>query len=317
MHRTAFRHFASASRWIGKFRYGFDGAPLFGSFQETDGEDIHARSSYCKALVFASCGSRLARDWIAGYAALTLNDSEMVAIALQHDATHHDLRVFAEDLQLRMSAPVAPAPPNEASHVLPESAVPQFFPHGFRRPTLEALSPGSTADCRSKCLHSRIISSQEAETIVRCFMYDAVKAACFHRASLSQQQVEHLEIVYAQLESFMPSHEHIHVAAAAAATPTPPDEDQSSVDSISMDAQTHPSMHLSSSCHATATTTPSTATLLHLPDDHSTSIRMPSQHLVPAPASRIPFLQSLLFVVQEENMWTREKSRVIEQPGSH
>lgn len=50
---------------------------------------------YVRALVYVSGGSRLARDWIAGCAALSTNHPSLITIAMQHQGTHEDLEDLA------------------------------------------------------------------------------------------------------------------------------------------------------------------------------------------------------------------------------
>lgn len=110
-------------RWISHFRYGFTDAPNFGVFEgmshagkdenecemslegqrvwrdpygaTTLNETHPLHRQYCKALVYASGGSRPSRDWIAGGAALTLNDDNVVHIALQHIGSLRDVTQLA------------------------------------------------------------------------------------------------------------------------------------------------------------------------------------------------------------------------------
>ncbi|CUG26002.1 Hypothetical protein, putative [Bodo saltans] len=72
-----------------------------------------------------------------------------------------------------------------------------------------------------------------ADTVLRCFVYDAVKAASFHTASLLPEQVLHLEHVCATLglaaaetatttsSSSLPSSSGKHPKAAASVRVTP------------------------------------------------------------------------------------------------
>lgn len=168
---------------------------MFGSFEGKATDDTLQRQLYCKALVYASCGSRLARDWIAGCAALTLSDSELVQLALQHDSSVDDLKrlneyiakrrqVFEQKAQQRQA-------PQGASNVSPSS---DFFPPGYRKPSMDSLSPASnTVDDDDSASRVLPLSNEQAATVSRCFVYDAVKAASFHTNSLSPGQIAHLE----------------------------------------------------------------------------------------------------------------------------
>lgn len=56
------------------------------------------RALYCKALVSASGGHRMARDYVAGLTAAVDGDAELVALSLQHPASEKDVEVFRQHL---------------------------------------------------------------------------------------------------------------------------------------------------------------------------------------------------------------------------
>lgn len=178
-----------AQSWIGTFRYGFSNSPVFGSFRAKPADDAPQRQLYCKALVYASCGGRLARDWIAGCAALTLSNQEMVQLALQHDATMSDMLRLREDFAKRCALSV-PSPSSSASAAEPDA------PPAPKYPIVQRAASASTPAASSSSSDAPVIMSpltnEERETIERCFLYDAVKAACFHGGTLTQSQWDHL-----------------------------------------------------------------------------------------------------------------------------
>jgi hypothetical protein len=170
---------ADGAAWISRLRYGFPDAPFFGT---TKGQTLRAKQHatlqqgilqqqiaeqqhlYCKALVYASSGSRLARDWIAGCAALEVSDSDLVQIALHHDAGKADIHRFAEHLT-RRSAGSSVDPPTELS------------------PASSSNAGGESSSCESM------------ETIQRCFIYDAMKAATFHEPCLAAERLLHIRSI--------------------------------------------------------------------------------------------------------------------------
>lgn len=94
-----------ASRWLDKLRYGAEDAPSLGSWENAyEDKAMDTRKLYCKALVHASGGSRLARDWIAGCAALTSPDPSLIYTALQHTATEVDVEELREHFLQRLIA---------------------------------------------------------------------------------------------------------------------------------------------------------------------------------------------------------------------
>ena len=169
--------------WISKLRYGFADAPFFGTTKSQfllakqhatlqqgvlHQQIAEQQALYCKALVYASSGSRLARDWIAGCAALEVNDSDLVQIALQHDAGKADIHRFAEHLARRADQL------SHSSSAVGASSTPSTNGSGEQE-----------EDCESM------------ETIQRCFIYDAMKAATFHESSLAEERLAHIRSIAA------------------------------------------------------------------------------------------------------------------------
>ncbi|KPA77181.1 hypothetical protein ABB37_07100 [Leptomonas pyrrhocoris] len=94
-----------ANRWLDKLRYGAESAPSLGSWENAyEDNAMGTRKLYCKALVCASGGGRMARDWIAGCAALTSPDPSLIYTALQHNATEADVEELREHFLIRLLA---------------------------------------------------------------------------------------------------------------------------------------------------------------------------------------------------------------------
>lgn len=191
--------------WISKLRYGFPDAPFFGTTKaQSELSKQHAtleqgllqhrmaeqQQLYCKALVYASSGSRLARDWIAGCAALQLNDSDLVLTALQHDADKADIHKFVEHLARRRATMDAPSTSVAVSH-------PSSGAQGFPSDHAVGVSPAnSTPDPSSGTLEAADDEARSSmETIQRCFIYDAMKAAAFHEPSLAVERLAHIQSI--------------------------------------------------------------------------------------------------------------------------
>ncbi|KAG5505077.1 hypothetical protein JIQ42_04263 [Leishmania sp. Namibia] len=205
------RHSQQASRWLNKLRYGADDAPTMGSWDSAyeDGA-LDTRKLYCKALVHASGGSRLARDWIAGCAALTSPDPSLIYTALQHNATQADVEELREHILGRLLAQESPErgdrsdgsrnnevrttfDMNEGSE---EEAVAPHTGDATAEPTAASncavrcsLPESDGGDGANEAASSRITSEsiRNAERYllqrsreVRCFMYDAMTASLFH-----------------------------------------------------------------------------------------------------------------------------------------
>ncbi|CAJ1019979.1 hypothetical protein Q4I32_002126 [Leishmania shawi] len=199
------------TQWLNKVRYGADNAPMMGSWDSAYGDDaMDTRKLYCKALVHASGGSRLARDWIAGYSALTSPDPSLIYTALQHDATEADVQELREHILGRLLAQESPrrggcsggSRENEvrakfdmneesekevvvpgAGDAAPEPAVApncggqcNMHEGDDEDGASEATSPPITSESIRDAEHCLLQRSRE----VRCFMYDAMTASLFH-----------------------------------------------------------------------------------------------------------------------------------------
>lgn len=203
-----------AGHWLNKLRYGADDAPTMGSWDSAYEDDaMDTRKLYCKALVHASGGSRLARDWIAGCAALTSPDPSLIYTALQHAATEADVEELREHILGRLLAQEIPRrggrsggsrdnqvrtnfsmyEESEKEVVVPgtgniaaERAVaPNCAGHSSIHErdgedgASEAPSPPITSEDILDAEHYLLQRSRE----VRCFMYDAMTASLFHSNS--------------------------------------------------------------------------------------------------------------------------------------
>lgn len=196
--------------WISKLRYGFPDAPFFGTTKaQSELAKQHAtleqgllqhrmaeqQQLYCKALVYASSGSRLARDWIAGCAALQLNDSDLVLTALQHDADKADIHKFVEHLARRRATIDSTA--SAASH----PSV-QVLAAETADPAIAATSTSATSSTQEAAAAAASLAADAGddacasmETIQRCFIYDAMKAATFHEPSLAVERLAHIQSI--------------------------------------------------------------------------------------------------------------------------
>ena len=177
----------NAAAWISKLRYGFESAPCFGSLLCTPGTDMEAKVIYCKALVYASCGGRLARDWIAGCVALSVNDQSLIEVALQHTGTRQDLLNLVDMLNRRRGATPPGGIINSDGHknMYSESS-------GVPQPMLQSnsyhgndnghfsLAPEFSSVGKSESATYAITNSEDS-IIRRCFVFDALKATSFHR----------------------------------------------------------------------------------------------------------------------------------------
>ncbi|CCW64057.1 unnamed protein product [Phytomonas sp. EM1] len=82
-------------QWISRLRFGTDEGIFFGApVDAVDEAAKNTRKLYCRALVYASGGSTMARDWIAGCSALLTSDDALLSIALQYMAEADDLAIF-------------------------------------------------------------------------------------------------------------------------------------------------------------------------------------------------------------------------------
>eukprot|EP00796_Vickermania_ingenoplastis_P000274 gene274-147_t len=115
------------------------------------GMSATTRELYCKAAVSASGGHRLARDYLAGLAAATTADADLVHLALHHpvDDVQKDILSLREHLLRCWCAgdDDLVAPPPEAA----------------------AVAVGDRS------------APSRAETVVRCWLYDSMCAATYQR----------------------------------------------------------------------------------------------------------------------------------------
>ncbi|KEG07435.1 hypothetical protein DQ04_09811000 [Trypanosoma grayi] len=150
---ASIRH-TSASPWIAQLFYGACAAPMFGVWKTastTREENDATRVLYCKALIHASGGGRRARDWVAGCSALMCPSDTLLFIALKHNGSEQDVERYREHLL----------------EVLAKAALDG-----------QSSSPPSEAASSSSGVSAAQLGSMPE---VRCFVYDAMKAACFHR----------------------------------------------------------------------------------------------------------------------------------------
>ncbi|KAG5483289.1 hypothetical protein LSCM1_04831 [Leishmania martiniquensis] len=206
------RHSQQASRWLNKLRYGADDAPTMGSWDSAyEDRTLDTRQLYCKALVHASGGSRLARDWIAGCAALTSPDPSLICTALQHNATQADVEALREHIIGRLLAQESPKR-GDRSGASRENEVRTKFDGSEESEEVEmepytgdaaaevAVASNSAVPCSihegndedgtgevaSSLITLESIRNAERYLLqhsreVRCFMYDAMTASLFHR----------------------------------------------------------------------------------------------------------------------------------------
>ncbi|ESL09415.1 hypothetical protein TRSC58_02862 [Trypanosoma rangeli SC58] len=150
----------SSSAWIARLLYGARASPLLGSWgacssKEQQPLDDTVRELYCKALTHASGGGRLARDWIAGCVAVVCPSDILLDIALKHPGTEQDVERYRAYLLNTLHKRTQEGS-NEGASVGDSGA-----------------APSSSGEAVVKGLGSM--------PEVRCFVYDATRAACFHR----------------------------------------------------------------------------------------------------------------------------------------
>ncbi|CCW69802.1 unnamed protein product [Phytomonas sp. Hart1] len=162
----------STSEWISRFRFGTDSGMFFGvPIEASDEAAQFTRKLYCRALLYASGGSTMARDWIAGCSALMTSDDAILSIALQHLAKANDVVDFRAHILKRLlqedehDGAVSPGKEgNEMSNILKRN------------------SPSEAWD-RSKVSVEEIRKMEnyvlQDSAIVRCFLYDAMTASLF------------------------------------------------------------------------------------------------------------------------------------------
>eukprot|EP00744_Colponema_vietnamica_P010841 GILI01015277.1.p1 GENE.GILI01015277.1~~GILI01015277.1.p1 ORF type:complete len:392 (-),score=41.86 GILI01015277.1:47-1069(-) len=163
------------------------GSASMGSNRATSALDevfLDDAAIYTRALVYVSGGSRLARDWIAGCAALSTNHPSLITIAMQHQGSHEDLEDFARYCEI-----VAFADDKDCS-LLPESRLcerRESVP-GHRDVDISGtlVSYNASAAC-GKCDGDGVIidlpvplaPARQAAIIKRCLIYDAMSALHF------------------------------------------------------------------------------------------------------------------------------------------
>ncbi|RNF10082.1 hypothetical protein TraAM80_01831 [Trypanosoma rangeli] len=150
----------SSSAWIARLLYGARASPLLGSWDVCSSSkqqklDDTARELYCKALTHASGGGRLARDWIAGCVAIVCPSDTLLNIALKHPGTEQDVERYRTYLLSTLRKRMQEGP-NEGAGV---------------------GGGGAASSSSREAVVKRLGSMPE----VRCFVYDATRAACFHR----------------------------------------------------------------------------------------------------------------------------------------
>lgn len=136
---------------------------------------MELRRLYCKALVFASGGSRLARDWVAGCAAMTSDDPLLIFIALQHSATEADVWALRSHLLTLALAPEAAATAGDAEDGGAAARGSRHEGDPALHPAPAAPRDGGAAEI-AEAEQYLLQRSPEA----RCFVYDAMAASSFH-----------------------------------------------------------------------------------------------------------------------------------------
>ncbi|KAH9597886.1 hypothetical protein LSM04_004931 [Trypanosoma melophagium] len=176
----------SSSPWIARLLYGSSTTPLFGlksttyawargdGTNESDTQAIQeendaARVLYCKALIHACGGGRLARDWVAGYSALVCSSETLLLLALRHNGTEQDLERYRNHLLANLSKSVA-----------------KNNGHDNNNDNSSSSSSSSSNNNNNNNSNSNSTTTATIEQLgdlpeVRCFVYDAMRAAAFHR----------------------------------------------------------------------------------------------------------------------------------------
>ncbi|RHW71437.1 hypothetical protein DPX39_070054600 [Trypanosoma brucei equiperdum] len=161
---AAMRH-DSSQQWVLNVMYGTGLAPRYGSWKSFGVGDALKENDtpvlYCKALVHASGGGRRARDWVAGCSAALFPSSELLKIAMRHNSSEEDVERYRRHLVETLEKAKGPqtGEANDAGNVT-------------------SGEDGSKSDTENDTdIDMRLSQMPE----VRCFVYDAMRAACFHR----------------------------------------------------------------------------------------------------------------------------------------
>ncbi|KAH8613802.1 hypothetical protein ERJ75_000743200 [Trypanosoma vivax] len=142
----------SSNEWVVNLLYGATMAPRFGIQQEASSVDEEesqhrARALYCKALLHASSGGRLARDWLAGCSSLLFPSGSLLSIAMKHEGSEQDVERYRDYLVGKLQKEV------------------------------ERKEGGGATEGYKVDVSAHLSSMPE----VRCFVYDAIRALVFYR----------------------------------------------------------------------------------------------------------------------------------------
>ncbi|ORC86348.1 uncharacterized protein TM35_000292300 [Trypanosoma theileri] len=189
----------SSSPWIARLLYGSSTTPLFGlrsttyAWSKGDGTNVQdtktvqeendaARVLYCKALIHACGGGRLARDWVAGYSALVCSSEPLLVLALRHNGTEQDLERYRNHLLANLNSSRAKNDNNNHDN--------------------SNQNNNSNYNSNSSSSNSSTATLEQLGDLpeVRCFVYDAMRAAAFHRRHKVPE--EERQRLYAVARSF-------------------------------------------------------------------------------------------------------------------
>lgn len=160
---------------------------------------FRTRELYCMAVVSASGGHRMARDYIAGLTAAVDGDAELVALSLQHPVSEKDVDVFRQHLldiwcdeqangekESDVEERGGVASPSSLSGVTTDET---SSLNVFLMDQLKKCAPSATAGGESEEENPTEEEMQMAELlilafspIVRCFLYDVMCAATYQRS---------------------------------------------------------------------------------------------------------------------------------------
>nr|CCC91551.1 conserved hypothetical protein [Trypanosoma congolense IL3000] len=157
----------SSQHWILNLLYGASVAPRYGSWSSFDKTeslgDADVPVLYCKALIHASGGGRRSRDWVAGSSAALFSSPKLMLIAMRHEGSDADVERYRRYLVgtlLRSNGST-----NEDAAQTGSSSLNSGNNHA-----------GTSGDSDAE-ISVRLGQMPE----VRCFVYDAMRAAWFHR----------------------------------------------------------------------------------------------------------------------------------------